>query len=60
MYLALFVDDMAILGDDEVPIEEIKAKLSSHFKVKDLGIMKCFPGLEVERNSCGDIIFSKA
>ena len=59
VYLALFVDDMAIFGDDEVLIEEIKAKLSSHFKMKDLGIMKRFLGLEIERNSCGDVIISQ-
>ena len=59
VYLALFVDDMAIFGDDELLIEEIKAKLSSHFKMKDLGIMKCFLGLEIECNSCGDVIISQ-
>ena len=59
VYLALFVDDMAIFGDDEVLIGEIKAKLSSHFKMKDLGIMKRFLGLEIERNSCGDVIISQ-
>jgi hypothetical protein len=59
VYLALFVDDMAIFGDDEVLIGEIKAKLSSHFKMKDLGIMKRFLGLEIERNSFGDVIISQ-
>ena len=59
VYLALFVDDMAIFGDDEVLIEEIKGKLSSHFKMKDLGIMKRFLGLEIERNSSGDVIISQ-
>jgi len=59
VYLALFVDDMAIFGDDEVLIAEIKAKLSSHFKMKDLGIMKRFLGLEIERNSCGDVMISQ-
>ena len=59
MYLVLFVDDMAIFEDDEVFIAEIKIKLSSHFKMKDLGIMKRFLGLEIERNSCGDVIISQ-
>ena len=59
VYLALFVDDMAIFGDDELLIGEIKAKLSSHFKMKDLGIMKRFLGLEIERNSFGDVIISQ-
>src|SRR5204863_9989061 len=59
VYLELFVDDMAIFGDDEVLIGEIKAKLSCHFKMKDMGIMKHFLGLEIERNSCGDVIISQ-
>src|SRR5947207_14242397 len=59
MYLALFVNDMAIFENDEVLIGEIKVKLSSHFKMKDLGIMKCFLELEIERNSCGDVIISQ-
>src|SRR5579859_6935756 len=59
VYLALFVDDMAIFGDDEELIGEIKAKLSSHFKMKDLGIMKRFLGLEIERDSSGNVIISQ-
>ena len=59
MYLALFMDDMAIFEDNEILIAEIKIKLSSHFKMKDLEIMKRFPGLEIERNSYGDIIISQ-
>ena len=59
VYLVLFVDDMAIFRDDEVLIGEIKAKLSSHFKMKDMGIMKRFLRLEIERNSFGDVIVSQ-
>jgi hypothetical protein len=47
---------MAIFGDDEVFIEEIKAKLSSHFRMKNMGIMKRFLGLGIERNSFRDVI----
>ena len=59
VYLAFFVDDMAIFRDDEVLIREINAKLSSHFKMKDMGIMKRFLGLEIERSSFGDVIVSQ-
>ena len=59
MYLALFVDDMAIFEDDKVFIGEIKAKLFSHFKMKDLGIIKCFLELKIECNSYEDIIISQ-
>src|SRR5438552_3676082 len=59
IYLALFMNDMIIFENDEVLIEEIKIKLFSHFKMKDLGIMKCFLGLEIECNSCEDVIISQ-
>ena len=59
VYLALFVDDMAIFGDDESLIADIKAKLSSHFKMKDLGILKRFLSLNITQNSNGDVILSQ-
>jgi hypothetical protein len=59
VYLAWFVDDIASFGDDELRIEEIKAKLSYHFKMNDLGIVQRFLRLEIERNSCGDVIISQ-
>ena len=60
IYLALFVDDIAIFGDDEPLISNIKAKLSSHFKMKDLGLMKRFLGLDITRNGYGDVILSQS
>src|SRR5436190_7971358 len=59
IYLILFVNDMIIFEDDKILIEEIKIKLFSHFKMKDLGIMKRFLGLEIERNSYEDVIISQ-
>ena len=48
VYLALFMNDMIIFGDDEILINEIKAKLSSYFKMKNMRIMKHFLKLEIE------------
>jgi hypothetical protein len=59
VYLALFVDDMLIIGNDKAFIAEIKSKLSAHFKMKDLGIAKRFLGMEIERNTNGDVILSQ-
>ena len=59
VYLALYVDDMAIFGDDEFLIAEIKSKLSATYEMKDLGIAKRFLGLEISRNSDGDVIISQ-
>jgi len=58
-YLALFVDDIAIFGDDEQFISSTKRKLSARFRMKDLGIMKRFLGLDISRNSKGDVILSQ-
>ena len=55
----LFMNDMIIFENDEVLIEEIKIKLSSHFKMKNLRIMKYFLELEIECNSYEDIIISQ-
>jgi hypothetical protein len=59
IYLAIYVDDIAIFGDDAVLISEIKSKLSSSFEMKDLGIAKRFIGLDISRNSDGDVIISQ-
>ena len=59
VYLALFIDDIAIFGDDEQFIRNIKLKLSSHFKMKDLGIIRRFLGLDISHNSNGDVLLSQ-
>jgi hypothetical protein len=59
VYLALFVDDIAIFGDDGQLISDIKAKLALHFKMKDLGTMERFLGLDILRNSNGDVLLSQ-
>src|SRR5438876_816951 len=59
IYYKYNIHDMNIFGDDEVIIGEIKIKLSSHSKMKNLGIMKYFLGLEIECNSYEDIIISQ-
>jgi hypothetical protein len=59
VYLALFVDDMLIIGNDKAFIAEVKSKLSAHFKMKDMGITKRFLGMEINRNTNGDVILSQ-
>lgn len=49
----LYVDDMVITGNDEKAISDLKQFLNSCFKIKDLGPLKYFLGIEVARSQAG-------
>lgn len=49
----IYVDDIIIGGTDLAYIEKFKRDLNEQFKLKDLGVLKFFLGLEVARNSSG-------
>lgn len=51
--LIVYVDDMVITGDDEVEIGNLKKRLKAEFKVKDLGELRYFLGMEVARSHKG-------
>ncbi|XP_019051427.1 PREDICTED: uncharacterized protein LOC109113940 [Nelumbo nucifera] len=51
--LFLYVDDILITGDDIERISRLQQLLSKSFKMKDLGPLTYFLGLEVSRNSRG-------
>jgi len=48
IYLILFINDMIIFENNKILIEEIKIKLFSHFKIKNLRIMKYFLELKIK------------
>lgn len=54
-YIALlvYVDDILITGSSATEIDSIKRKLSNKFKLKDLGNLGYFLGLEVARSKAG-------
>ena len=61
VYLALYVDDVQLFGDDDTFISEIKQKLSSTFKMSDLSLTKYFLSLEITRDSpTGDISINQS
>ena len=53
----LYVDDLFLIGDDRL-IRQCKRELISEFKMKDLGLMHYFLGLEVWQR-LGDIFLSQ-
>lgn len=57
-YIAIlvYVDDMIITGNEETEIVAVKRFLHSHFHMQDLGVLRCFLGLEVARSATGIFI----
>ncbi|KAM1740735.1 hypothetical protein ACFX12_010944 [Malus domestica] len=53
MALLVYVDDVILAGNNLREIEETKLFLSQHFKLKDLGKVKYFLGIEVARSKQG-------
>ena len=52
IYLLIYVDDLLICGKDKRKIQSIKKLLSDRFKMKDLGEIKEYLGIEVDYNYC--------
>ncbi|XP_018720389.2 uncharacterized mitochondrial protein AtMg00810-like [Eucalyptus grandis] len=49
----VYVDDLVIMGDDAVMIQLLKRFLDTQFRIKDLGTLKYFLGIEVSRSKSG-------
>ena len=52
----IYVDDLLITGNSSVLIQDLKATLHSNFKMKDLGDLKYFLGIEVLRSKNGIVL----
>jgi hypothetical protein len=50
IYIALYVDDIFLIGDSMNTIKEVKKQLSSKFDMKDIGATKFFLGMEIKRD----------
>jgi len=55
VYIALYVDDLFMLGIKLVKIEVVKRGLGKEFKMKDLGEAKFLLGIEIRRRDNGDV-----
>ena len=53
--LLVYVDDILIARNNVQAVEELKTSLNQHFKLKDLGGLKYFLGLEIARSNKGKI-----
>jgi hypothetical protein len=54
-YIALYVDDFLIAGENEDDIAAIKGLLAERFEMKDLGIAEKFLGMEIEYGEDGSV-----
>lgn len=57
LLVAVYVDDLVIAGDCEEEIKAIKRTLSSRFRMKDLGDLHHFLGIEVVRDLAGGVVW---
>ncbi|XP_070017624.1 uncharacterized mitochondrial protein AtMg00810-like [Nicotiana sylvestris] len=55
-YVAVYVDDVILIGTNKKEIEELKAFLHDSFKIKDLGKLHYFLGLEILYKADGVVI----
>ncbi|KAA0042161.1 Cysteine-rich RLK (RECEPTOR-like protein kinase) 8 [Cucumis melo var. makuwa] len=51
--LIIYVDDIILSGDDQAEISQLKHRMGNEFKIKDLGNLKYFLGIEVARSKEG-------
>ena len=51
--LVVYVDDILIASNNVQVVEELKTSLDQHFKLKNLGGLKYFLGLEIARSDKG-------
>ena len=55
----IYVDDLLISGNSLSAVNDLKNVLSSHFRMKDLGEVNYFLGLEIDRSQAGIFMSQK-
>lgn len=59
VHLLVYVDDLVISRSSEQMICELKVVLKSHFKLKDLGRLQYFLGLEIARSASEIVVYQR-
>lgn len=54
--MMLYVNDLLITGNDLDLIHDMKHRLNARYKMKDLGSMQCYLGVEFHRSSHGFLL----
>lgn len=57
--LIVYVDDMVVTGNDSVERRALQKYLSKEFKMKDLGSLQYFLGIEVSRSANGIFLLQR-
>ena len=56
MFIAVYVDDILLTGNDAEEIDQFKVYLHNQFRIKDLGKLHYFLGLEILYTETGMLI----
>ncbi|XP_019257719.1 PREDICTED: uncharacterized protein LOC109235931 [Nicotiana attenuata] len=59
IFLAVYVDDIILIGDDLSETSALKSFLDAQFKIKDLGLLNYFLGIEVFYHKSGVLLHQK-
>jgi hypothetical protein len=57
--LLVYVDDVVLAGTNLSEINSVKAFLHHSFRIKDLGELKFFLGIEIARSKAGVLIYQR-
>lgn len=58
-YVLIYVDDLIAASEDPMIVDILERTLKSEFEIKSLGDIRCYLGLDVERNEAGDYFISQ-
>ena len=60
LLVALYVDDLIFMGNNEEMIKDFKKEMTQEFEMTDLGLMRFFLGIEVKQDKSGIFISQEA